>query len=343
MNMAQLYIPMKKIAIASSFEGVVNNGAKECGFVSFNAQQRMMAAGRMPANVKGFFGRSIEPDEFRAQPEIRDSVVMRAFLLLRPLVAVAADYLALLEAIELNSERAKRLVSARRTDDFQFFIGRVNETKENMPKETAAAFKEAFYAEREMRKKNDYGKWLALQEPFMETIAQLRELALLRTYKQNEVKSGFVLYYVTSKDEQSTFELCNIYGELGHFRPGEVGKPLDPAENWASVFSQMQTCLIRRENIVGLETVQTADKVSQMDAVAQKAEVGRKNVWRVNDRYDEAEIAELKVAGFEHNFIVTGGYAFPQDYEIARQNGIPVLEREHMAEQLATYAQEKGF
>ena len=35
--MHKLYIPKKKIALASSFEGIFNNGALECAFVSINA------------------------------------------------------------------------------------------------------------------------------------------------------------------------------------------------------------------------------------------------------------------------------------------------------------------
>lgn len=80
-----------------------------------------------------------------------------------------------------------------------------------------------------------------------------------------------------------------------------------------------------------------------MIMAAEKEGIPRSQVLRVQDRFDETEIRELRQAGFEHQFIVKGGYAFPSDYEKARKGGIPVFERHDMARFLSEFAREKGF
>jgi hypothetical protein len=80
-----------------------------------------------------------------------------------------------------------------------------------------------------------------------------------------------------------------------------------------------------------------------MQMVAKKEGVPPAQVWRLQDRFDKEEIETLRAAGFEHQFIVTGGYAFPTDYAEARRNGVMVIERNKLASELAAYAEARGF
>ena len=98
-----LYIPKTKIVVASSFEGIVNDGAPECGLTSFNAYQQMEEG-------KGrYFGRVVEPADFH---EINDSKEMRAFLALRPVVELAEDYLTVIELIKMYPDLIDGLISS---------------------------------------------------------------------------------------------------------------------------------------------------------------------------------------------------------------------------------------
>ena len=338
-NNMVLRVPDKKIVIASSFEGVVNNGAKECGVVSLAAYERMVNDGRL----EGLHSFAKEDPE----------TVMKAFIFLRPMVAVAEDYLTVLMLIARNMATSTAIAKGNiRTEKYTkdaiaHFQSEFAHIKE-LTKDQRAEFKKEFYIERKSRQDADYRAWLGLQEPYAETLEQLRILNPLKTFdaKTGALTGGFVLYYVTSKDEASAFQLCTVYGELGIFKPGELGGTsiLQPGENWADVFESMRTCLIKREHIIGKETVPDVDKVEQMRIAAEeRAQVPRKQVWRLQDRYDPEEIGALKAAGFDHQFIVTGGYAFLDDYDKARAAGVPVVERSRMAQTLSDYAKEKGF
>ena len=87
--MTALYVPNAKIAVASSFEGVVNNGKIECTWTSFNADQY--------SNPGALFGRRLSWPEFQ---ELMSTTPVQAHLALRPLVANASDYQILLRVIE---------------------------------------------------------------------------------------------------------------------------------------------------------------------------------------------------------------------------------------------------
>ena len=336
---AKIYIPKNRVVVASSFEGVVNNGAKECCLVSLNARERMR---HNKALDGASFGKILSPGEFQSIP-VQGSYVVKAFLALRPLVAVAEDYLKVLELIERYPNEANGLASGVDKERNICFFTNEFQSLESEPKHKA--FKEEFYRERKAMQEANYREWLSLQEPYAETIAQLREISMHKKANRSGVYKGFVLSYVTSKDEKTTFELCNAWVELGHLLSREVdsfSEP-DPLKDWAGFLSRLNNCLIARERIIGLESVPNADKVEQMKIIAAREEVPPNQIIRINDRYDERETNSLILNGFTHNVIVTGGYAFPGDYAKAIREGIPVLKRSNLAQELLNYAKKHNF
>ena len=80
-----------------------------------------------------------------------------------------------------------------------------------------------------------------------------------------------------------------------------------------------------------------------MVILEEKEFISPEKVWRINDRYDAEQQEQLRKAGYAHQFIVTGGYCFPHDYERAEREGITVLDRPGLAKALGKYAQEHGF
>jgi hypothetical protein len=342
--MCSFHIPQKKVVVASSFEGVLNNGAMECAFTSLNAFNKIARKGAIRSD--GFFGQGImEPDEFR-QLNLPGSMLVKAFLALRPLVAVAEDYLTVLMLIEAHGGAAREVVTNTSKEGVEFFTEAFKRLK-GTTAEARAAFRTAFYEERKACQEKSYPSWLALQEPYPETLDQLRLLNALKdgpAGASNGV-NGFFLYYVTSKDEASTLQLCNVYASLGSMKATEVSAAaISAAGGWPAYVASLKTCLISPDRIIGIQKVAGGDKLRQMQMIlAQENIDDPARIWRVNDRYDEAEIASLKSGGFVHYFISAGGYAFPHDYETARQNGIPVIERARLAEELSQYAEQKGF
>jgi len=337
----QLYIPNRKIIVASSFEGVVNNGAKECLFVSLNTYDKML-------HDKSLHGRSIllgslTPQEFRSSKAVRDSKILETFLKLRPLVAVAEDYLNVLQiAVEYPDLGAR--IARGDAAAIQFAEGEFEALKASTTKQREV-FKKEFYVERKKQQDASYKEWLALQEPYADTLEQLRILSSLKKEAGTRDFSGFTLYYVTSKDEATTYQLCTVYGEFNLFKDGEV-KPsigFDKEKSWPAYFQSLQTCLITQERIIGKDKVEKADKVKQMALAAAQENIPNGQVFRVNDRYDAEEFSALKAAGFVHNFVVTGGYAFQQDYDKAQKAGIRVVEKNRLAETLSEYASKLGF
>jgi len=73
-----VYIPEKKIALAFSFEGIINNGAFECGTVTYNVLHDMGC----------YIGGKVEAGEAE---KLRETPWMKRFLFLRPLVETAGD------------------------------------------------------------------------------------------------------------------------------------------------------------------------------------------------------------------------------------------------------------
>lgn len=328
-------MPQKKIAVASSFEGVVNNGARECALVSFNAYHRLLEKKQVCGHR---FMDVMEPDRFNREAK-RDAVV-NAFLNLRPLVAVAEDYLTVIQIISLNLQHLPSLQVREAEEVFRFFKKEFESAKQATP-DSRAAFKEAFYAERKRLQEADYGKWLSLQQPYEDTVQQLRILAKLRALgADGKVSNGFALYYVTTKDAKSTWELCTVYGKLGSLEAGEVSDGIKAGTmDWPGYLAQLSTCLIKKDHILAKENGSQPEK---MKAISDAEGIPPGLVWRLNDRYDEKEAAELKAGGFPY-FVVTGGYAFPWDYEKARSAGITVIKRERLAESLSSIAKEKGI
>ncbi len=308
--MGNLIIPTKKVIIASSLDGIAINGARECALVAFNVHHKLVDAGKLPS--KSFFGRAIEPDELRQSGEVSASPAFQLFLRLRPLVQCAEDYLSVLKLIE-NSQPGL-LISSQRMDSESAAIFRKAFAEAKFGSENERnLFKDMFYLERK-RLQVDFNKWVSLHEPNNMQLRQLRKIERHARYSEGKATNGLVLYFVTSKDATAAEALCVTYGFTNEFLSGRI---------------------ISREEGEG--------KVGQMQRVAAKEQVPPSNVWRLNDRLDTGEKANLLAAGFVHYFLVKGGYSFSVDYNEAKNLKIPVLEKNDFALSLAKYANEHGF
>jgi len=321
-----MYKPKFKIVLASSFEGIINNGVYECALTSFNAYQNM------PEGKNKFFRKSIEPKEFSV---IKNSKEIEAFLRLRPLVEIAEDYLTVIELIEKYPRLIDEMLqNPKEESSYLPLIEKFEEIKSESP-ERRKRFKEEFYRERERMQKRDYENWLNLQEPFSDTIAEFR--TLVNTQKRingrdsySSIISGFVPWFSTSKDETSTYNLCSFYTKVMKLYPTDV------AENGKF------TCMISRDRIIGLE--HTRDKVEQLKTIAKKENIPRAQVWRINDRYDPKQQIQLRDEGFAYQFLLKGGYVFPHDIKKAENDPtIIILERKNFAKTLGEFAKKWGF
>ncbi len=309
----EIYRPKVTIPVASSFEGVVNDGAPECGLVSWNA-------------YPNFFGHRYETDAFGY---LRAQEAFKAFLKLRPLVEVASDYMAILKMINKYERQARELAKHGAPQEaYRFFINNFVDTAVEIGAEQLAGFDRRFYAERKRLQNFDYDAWLGLQSLMPGSMEQFRLLHDTAEYESPEsvrVTRGFVPWFATAKDEESTHALCLFYSTSGALKPQDVTG---------------ERCVMPRKRIIGKE--RTRVKNEQLKRIAEEEDVRREQVFYVNDRFDR-EHAELREAGFPHQFIVTGGYAFPWEYDEAQQAGIVVVKREELAYSLGEYAKEKGF
>lgn len=328
--MGKMRIPKAKVVLAFSFEGIVNNGARECAFTSFNAHRAL----RLSQAISGekFFDRHLKPEEFNS-PAVQKSLQVRAFMALRPLVKDAEDYLTIMQLIELYPEECRELLG-RKVGAVAFFQREFEKLK-SASAQARVSFKEEFYLQREGQKTANFKEWLSLQSPFKGIIRELRKLQGLRALENGKAK-GFVLSFVSSKDEASIMQLCSLYSELGHLAPGEVSTSITGAD-----LQSMGTCLISPERVIGKET--STDKVEQVRIIAERGGVPLSHIWRLNDRLDTGEIHALRNAGVNNNFVVTGGYAFPGDYSRAPKSKAVVVEKETLAYSLSRYATEHGF
>jgi len=317
-----VYAPKLKIAVALSFEGIINNGATECGLTSLNAYSQM------EEGIDKFFDRIVEPEDFDS---IRDSRVMKAFLRLRPLVEVAEDYLTVLEIIYENPYFVDAMIDS--PDDeavYEPLIDRFNERKA-VSGEIRARFKDAFYAERKRMQENKYEDWLGTQSPFPESVAEMRYLVRTQKRSDGTVESGFVPWFATSKDEESTFGLCGFYAKVRRLDPADINE------------DGSKQCMITRDRIIGKE--QTRDKVEQLKIIAKTEDIPRSQVFRLNDRYDDKQQIQLREEGFAYQFLLAGGgYAFPHDVRKAKDDPmVIVIPRKGFAKALGQYAEKWGF
>jgi len=319
-----VYMPRTRIALASSFEGIVNNGATECALTSLNAYQKMRPG--------SFFGRIIEPAEFG---EYVGTPTVAAFLALRPLVGTAPDYHTVLRMLEMHPERVRYLLdNPDKRDAYEFFTEEFERIKAETEEERVAFGKSTetseFYRERERMKKADYRAWFGTQRPYPNSIRELRKLVETQRLQGEQIVSGFVPWFATSKDEETTFDLCRIYTDLGLLDLRDV------SEIGSGV------CIITRPRIIGSQT--TTDKLQQLMIIAKREDVPKNQVLRLNDRYDPKEQQQLADAGFRRQIMVTGGYVFPHDVQRAREDPLlVVVERDNMAEEIARYAQALGL
>ena len=320
----EIYRPQNKIILASSFDGLVSLGAKECGIVSLAVYKKMVQNGQLRDK-----GQLLEREE---------SKVLRSFQILRPLAAGVGDFLTLLQVVAYFPSEVDTLGVHLQTEPWrrgmQTFLGERFNALGEIVGEERAIFKAGFYAERERMEKTDYLGWVGLQEPISESIDQFRQLK----------SAGFKLYFVTSDGEESTYRLCTFYGGQEHLRPSRIDDAiLAPGEDLAAYFSSLKTDFISRECVIGRETVESGDRLALMHSVARKENISPAQVWSLQGGYNRAESEILKAAGFENQFVIFTGHAFLSDYENAHADGLVVVERGLMAQTLSGYARENGF
>ncbi len=317
-----IYAPKHRIAMASSFEGVVNDGARECALVALNAYHNQ--------DPKAFYGEKLSAAEFNEWCVY--SPFVKAFLALRPLVEVAEDYRTVLDLIKTYQSEALNLVS----DPGDAHAYTLLEKRFNRLKQRTAAQRDEFgkgkeslfYKERASLQRADYDAWLNTQAPFEDTLPQFRLLVDTQTWDGDNAVSGFFPRFATSKDEESTRALCDFYARVRKLDPSDV---------------EGMKCLIPIDGIIGMETVPSRNKVDQLKVIADRLEVPRSRVWRINDRYDQRQQEELYDAGFAYQFFLPG-YAAPSEIERAKSDKmVRLLDRKRFAGQLAAYAEEWGF
>ncbi|MBU1135320.1 MAG: hypothetical protein V1693_04175 [Nanoarchaeota archaeon] len=346
-----VYKPNSVIAIASSFEGIFNNGAQECALTTFNAYRTVpnkskefiqkyedsekieeKLASIDNCNVyKILSGEIIEPENFN---EYKGNDEVRAFLALRPLVKKAFEYFFVIDAIRTNTREAQNILNdPNDIDSYDVLIETFNRINNSTSPELKKALDTRFYTERKRMQKTNYDGWLGTQEPFEDTINEM--IKLTKTWELDEDKniiSGFIPRFATSKDEGSTYDLCTFYVKM---------KKL--GEEFVSDEGAVR-CIIPKDGIIGKETIPSREDVERMDYIADDLGLPKEQVWRMDDRYDPDDIEKLNEAGYEH-IILTRGYTFPHDFEKANNDDrILVIEnRGEMAKKLGEYAEEHGF
>ncbi|MFC2143343.1 hypothetical protein ACFLQN_03005 [Candidatus Aenigmatarchaeota archaeon] len=320
--MSEIYAPQRhRIAIASSFEGIINNGASECALTSLNAYHRQ--------DPTAFAGRTLTPEDFKTY---RDSPVVQGFLALRPLVEIAEDYRTVLDIIARHPEEVEALVADPHNTTLYHSLSERFDTIKTQTEKEREAFgrgKESlFYTERAALKKADLAAWMGTQGVFPDTLPQFRLLVNTQQWEGSEPISGFYPRFATSKDEATAHTLCSIYTQTDRLRPDDV---------------EGERCLIPRDGIIGMETVPDRNKVTQLDEIGRRLSVPRTQVWRLNDMYNPPQQAELNAAGFTNQFFLPG-YTSPVEIGQAREDPhVKILDRRTFAHQLAEYAREWGF
>ena len=324
--MTEIYAPKSRVAVASSFEGVFNDGAPECALTSINAYNQQNPD-------MAFYEAALSAQEF-TDSHI-DDLTVRGFLALRPLVAVAEDYHTVLEIVRRYPTRIQAFLDHPEDEHLARYFQEKFELLKGETSEERKAFggdkKESFfYKERKRLKGEDVFSWMNAQRPYEMTLQELRKLAETQGLDENgKIVSGFIPYFATSKDEGSTYDLCVAYTKAEKLIPSDTegGK-----------------CIIPRGRIIGMETVPSRNKVEQLKAIAEHADADHAHVWRVNDMVFDEEIEELFDHGFKNIFVVTGGYVFPHEIEkIRKDSRVKVVERDSMAKELGECAQAWEF
>ncbi len=317
-----IYAPKHRIAMASSFEGVVNDGARECALVALNAYHEQ--------HPRAFFGRRLSADEFNQS--YADTDIVKAFIALRPLVEIAEDYRTVLDLMRMHPWEAYALSS----NPGDAHVYALLEKRFNKLKQRTAAQRDEFgkgkeslfYKERAGLQRADYDAWLNTQTPYEDTLPQFRLLVDTQAWDGETPVSGFFPRFATSKDEASTRALCDFYAKVRKLDSSDV---------------EGMKCLIPIDGIIGMETVPSRNKVDQLKVIADRLEAPRSRVWRINDRYDQRQQEELYDAGFAYQFFLPG-YAAPSEIERAKSDKmVRLLDRKRFAGQLAEYAREWRF
>ncbi len=181
---------MNKKILAVSFEGVINHGVYECCVVSLNAYHRI--------SKESFFRRHMKPKEIEL---MKNTLVVRGFVLFRPLVSRAEDYFLVLKMIEGDVDGIYELLVSESRDKFETFLRRFEILKRETPENILRNFHENFYRERRRLRERNPEAWLTLQKPIEENINELRKLS-----------KKFVIYVTTNKDKETCLLLLRRYG-----------------------------------------------------------------------------------------------------------------------------------
>jgi hypothetical protein len=274
--------------------------------------------------------------------EYRNSIVVKAFLIMRPMVEKAGEYHTVLEMIRRYPAETLALIADPDSEEkYSFFEEKFKEIKAE-PENDEIRYKfgdnkdsNLFNNERKRLIAEDINGWYDSQQPFEQTIPQFRYL--VQTQKRDDsagnaydaVVSGFAPWFATSKDDASAHALCVFYANV---------MKLDPD---VDIGNGRRVCMIPRERIIGKE--RTTNKIEQMKEIARLEDIPYSQVWRLNDRYDPKQQIELYRVGFTNQFFLPG---YATKHEIERSKSDPfvrLLDKERFAEQLGEFAEQWRF
>ncbi len=327
--MSGVYKPKVPIIVASSTEGVVWDGAKECYLVAHNAALKNLD----DYKVLEPFDHIIEPEEFVKNKEgFLKTEYFDAALKLRPLVKKAWHYFLVLDMIRKHPKWVEDILSKPEDEKaYLGFIKEFSELKASTSPERQEFLDRIFYDERRRMKTTNMFAWLELYEPIGNRWEEFGKLAETKKLDEDgNVISGFIPAFATSKDEGSSHELCV------HFvRTQKLDKRHYSDKN-------THVCTVPRNLIVGKDRVPSRRKTDQLDMLREIMKVPKTQVWNLNDMYSHRELEELWGEKYRFNFLLPG-YVFPFDIEKARNDPLVTVLGENFAEQLGEVAKEIGF
>lgn len=323
-----IYSPKSKILIASSTEGVVWDGAKECYLVTHNAALKDIN------NYKRAepFDHVIEPKEFTEnKEEFLKTKYFDAALKLRPLVKKAWHYFLVFDMIGRNPNWVEDILENPESEKaYLSFIKEFKELKASTPEAVHKKMDEIFYAERDRMKIDHHFDWLELYEPIGNRWEEFGKLAETKKSEGGEIVSGFIPAFATAKDEDSGNIVCVHFVKT---------KKLDK-KHYSD--GNAHACTIQRDLIVGKDRVPSRRKVDQLDMLGKITGIPKTQVWNLNDMYSHEELEGLWKEDYRFNFLLPG-YIFPFDVEKAKNDTLVTVLGENFAKQLGKKAEDIGF
>jgi|GEM_PF-3509740 len=323
-----IYSPKSKIVIASSTEGVVWDGAKECYLVTHNAALKNLS------NYKRAepFDHVIEPKEFTEnKEEFLKTKYLDAALKLRPLVKKAWHYFLVFDMINKNPDWTEDILeNPENENSYLGFINKFKELKALTPEKMQKKADDLFYDERKRMKRDHHFDWLELYEPIGNRWEEFGKLAETKKSEKGEIVSGFIPAFATAKDEDTSHIVCV------HFVKTEKLDKRHYSDEKA------YACTVQRDLIVGKDRVPSRRKVDQLGMLGKITGVPKTQVWNLNDMYGREELEGLWGENYRFNFLLPG-YIFPFDVEKAKNDPLVTVLEENFAEQLGKKAEDIGF